>query len=121
MMPLQHAMLPQDMTWHYRLRAHGWSNALFAAAGAGADHEGSPVAPAAALQADARRNTVTLTIPSASIGSPASLSGVRLYLATWDYDGGYRPLELAPRSAVMGGGSAGDPLIMDDTGIITLP
>ena len=121
MMPLQHAMLPQDMTWHYRLRAHGWSNALFAAAGAGVDHEGSPIAPAAALHADARRNTVTLTIPAAAIGSPVTLSGVRLYLATWDYDGGYRPLGLVPRSAAMGGGSAGDPLIMDDTGIITLP
>ncbi len=38
-MPLQNAVLPDGMQWHYRLRAHGWSNALFASAGASASHE----------------------------------------------------------------------------------
>ncbi|HYW50836.1 MAG TPA: alpha-amylase family glycosyl hydrolase, partial [Gemmatimonadaceae bacterium] len=35
-MPLQNATLPEGMQWHYRLRTHGWTNALFSAAGASA-------------------------------------------------------------------------------------
>jgi hypothetical protein len=45
-MPLQQARLPGDARWQHRLRLTGWSNALFSAEGADADHEGRPPAPA---------------------------------------------------------------------------
>lgn len=121
-MPLQNATLPEGMRWHYRLRAHGWSNALFAAAGATAGNEGTAVTPSADIRVDAGARTIAFTLPATALGSPDSLSGAKLYVATWDYDGGYRPLAPQPQPTAFGGGDgATDPLVMDDTAVITLP
>jgi len=121
-MPLQNAHLPQEMRWTHRLRAHGWSNVLFAAAGASSSSEGRPVTPAADIAVDPVRNTVSFIVPASSLGHPKTLSGVKLYVSTWDYDGGYRPLAPIAQSARFGGGDgATDPLVMDDTAVITLP
>ena len=121
LMPLQNAELPQGMRWNYRLRTHGWTNALFSADGASATGEGTPVTPAAHIQADPEAKTVTLTLPASALGGITSLSGVKLYVATWDYDGGFRKLapELSANS-FSGGDSKVDPLVMDDV-LITLP
>jgi glycosidase len=113
-MPRQNASLPQDKRWHYRLRAHGWSNALFSADGASATADGTSVVPAADIQVDAKKHTITFTVPAASLGDPPSLDGAIVYLTTWDYDGGYRALGSDPRSYGFTGGAATDPLVMDD-------
>ena len=121
-MPLQNATLPADMRWHRRLRVHGWSNALFASEGASERAEGTPVAPGAHVSVDPATHTVTLTLPSAALGAPASLAGARLYVTTWDYDGGYRALQGEAAPFAMGGGDpAGGPRVMDDSVVITLP
>lgn len=122
MMPLQNAELPGGMRWHYRLRAGGWSNALYGAEGADADNEGTPVAPGASIEATRERRTVRFALPAAALGRPASLSGARLYFTTWDYDGRYRPLLPDGAAFAFGGGDGTrDPLVMDDSGVITLP
>ncbi|MFM7531507.1 MAG: alpha-amylase family glycosyl hydrolase, partial [Rubrivivax sp.] len=92
-MPLQHAELPADMRWHRRLRVHGWSNALFSPAGASERVEGTPVAPGAHVSVDRATHTVTFTLPAAALGAPSTLAGARIYVTTWDYDGGYRALQ----------------------------
>ena len=121
-MPLQNATLPQGMRWHYRMRAHGWSNALFGAEGATAAREGTLITPAADIRVDPTRNTVTFTLPSSSLGQLKSLSGVKLYVATWDYDGGYRNLSARAEPGSIGGGDpVTDARVMDDTEVITLP
>ncbi|MBA3485963.1 MAG: alpha-amylase, partial [Lysobacter sp.] len=51
-MPQQNAALPDTMCWNVRLRAHGWSNALFSSQGASVDREGTPVSPSARLEVD---------------------------------------------------------------------
>jgi hypothetical protein len=110
------------MRWHYRLRAHGWTNALFSAEGASASREGTPATPAADIRVDPATHSVSFVLPAAALGNPRSLAGAKLYLTTWDYDGGYRPL--TPQATVhsLGGGDgATDPLVMDDSGVITLP
>ena len=94
-MPLQHGTLPNAMRWHRRLRVHGWSNALFTADGATAGNEGTPLSPAARVNTDPAARTITLSLPAASSGGLSSLSGARLYLSTWDYDGGDRALGAA--------------------------
>ncbi|HEY0503248.1 MAG TPA: alpha-amylase family glycosyl hydrolase [Lysobacter sp.] len=122
LMPLQNATLPEGMRWHYRLRAHGWSNALFGAPGASATDEGRIAAPTAHIAADAARDTVTFTFPARALGNPATLSGAKLYVTTWDYDGGYRALAPRATSHAFGGGDgAVDPLVLDDMGVIVLP
>lgn len=117
-MPLQNARLPGGMRWHLRLRAHGWSNALFAAEGASATHEGTPVTPAAAIRADSRSATVSFTVPAAVLGRHKSLSGARIYVSTWDYDGGYRAIAPQPQPYALGGGAADAPKVMDDSLIV---
>jgi hypothetical protein len=110
------------MRWHYRLRANGWTNALFSADGASATSEGRPVTPAAQIQVDAAANQISFVLPAASLDGMKSPSGVKLYVTTWDYDGGYRALAPQAGTATLGGGNgATDPLVMDDSVVITLP
>ncbi|GAB3346586.1 alpha-amylase family glycosyl hydrolase [Lysobacter tyrosinilyticus] len=121
-MPLQNATLPDGMRWHYRLRAHGWSNVLTSAAGASASNEGAKVVPGARIEADVQANTVTFTLPARSLDGVRSLYGARLYVTTWDYDGGYRGLAPTAGAAVFGGGEgASDPLVMDASAVLMVP
>lgn len=118
-MPLQNATLPAGMRWHVRLRAHGWSNALHGSDGAGDTHEGTPLTPAAGIEVQG--DTVRFILAASALGHPASLSGARVYVTTWDYDGGYRALQPEPGGHRFGGGRAGDPLVMDASPVIVLP
>ncbi|MGQ4660898.1 alpha-amylase family glycosyl hydrolase [Lysobacter sp. F6437] len=112
-MPQQHADLPDGMHWHRRLRAHGWSNALFGFDGAGTTDEGTPVTPGAAIDVDAVARTITFTLPATALGTPDSLAGAKLHVTTWDYDSGYRPLAPEAGPVTFGGGETGDPRVMD--------
>ncbi|MGH8029685.1 MAG: glucodextranase DOMON-like domain-containing protein, partial [Arenimonas sp.] len=121
-MPLQNAALPGAMRWHYRLRAHGWSNALTSAEGASATNEGRAATPAATLQVDPATDTVRFVLPARSLGNRASLSGARIHVSTWDYDGGFRPLALVGGEHAFGGGDGSrDPLVMDESAVIVVP
>ncbi len=120
--PLQNTPLPQGMRWQRHLRIGGWSNALFAAEGADATHEGRALAGGAALAIDPAGSRVTLTLPAAALGHPASLSGARLWLCTWDYDAGYRPLTADGGGMSFGGGDgAREPLWMDASDVLVIP
>ncbi|MEO8673605.1 MAG: alpha-amylase family glycosyl hydrolase [Tahibacter sp.] len=121
-MPLQHADVPGELRWDLRIRAGGWVNALFSADGASATQEGSVIVPAAELHVDAASGTVSFTLPATALGESASWSGARIYVTTWDYDGGYRGLAPDAQSATFGGGDgAKDPLYMDDSAVIVVP
>ncbi|MCX9157263.1 hypothetical protein OPU71_14115 [Niveibacterium sp. 24ML] len=121
-MPFQNASLPGGMKWHYRLRAHGWSNAFFSSEGASAISEGTSASPAVRIPLDAANNAVSFILPDASLGRLTSLSGVKVYVTSWDYDDGYRGLSpTAKEWAFSGGTGTTDPLIMDDFMVFTLP
>jgi hypothetical protein len=121
-LPLQHATMPDGLRWQYRLRVHGWSNAMFAANGAGDDREGTPVTPAADIRVDRPAKTIELRIPPAALGDVRSLSGLRIYVTTWDYDGGYRPLQSQPGPGAFGGGDGdSNPRVLDDIPVLGLP
>lgn len=120
-MPLQNAELPDGMRWHYRLRTHGWSNAWFGADGASASSEGAALSPGAGLEVDQTRRTVSFILPAKALGNPASLSGARLYVNTWDYDAGYRGMTPEGGNMVFGGGLPGDAKVLDESAVLTLP
>ena len=120
-MPLQDGTLPEGMRWHLRLRVHGWSNALFGPEGASASQEGTPLTPGAAVRADVGTGSIRLTLPAAALGRLASLSGAKVYVTTWDYDGGYRALAPQAQPYGMGGGVAGEAKVMDASAVIVLP
>jgi carbohydrate-binding DOMON domain-containing protein len=119
-MPLQNASLPAGMRWQRRLRVQGWSNVLFGPEGASATNEGRPMTPAASIAVDRAGRTVSLVLPAAALDG-ASLHGARIYVSTWDYDGGYRPLAATAQAVTFGGGREGDPKLMDDMPVIVLP
>ena len=119
-MPLQNAALPAGMRWHLRLRAGGWSNTLFSPVGAGPANEGTPVTPAATLRVDRATETVSFIVPAAALGG-ARLVGAKIYVTTWDYDGGYRPLAEQAQPFAVGGGAPDGVKVMDDSGVIVLP
>ncbi len=118
-MPQQQGELPGDMRWHRRLRVHGWSNALTSPTGADEKNEGTNVTPGARVDVEMKTNRVTFTLPAAALGNRASLAGAKVYVTTWDYDNGYRPLLDKAEPYAMGG-PKGAALVMDDSGIITL-
>ena len=121
-MPLQNASLPDGMCWHLRLRAHGWSNALFSASGASAENEGTPVSPGATIGVDRERNIISFTFPAAAFGGLTSLSGLKVHANTWDYDVRYREIAPQPAAFAFGGGDgAADPLVMDETAVLEVP
>jgi glycosidase len=121
LMPLQNASLPAGMRWHLRLRAGGWTNALFSAGGATATNEGTPVTPGATIRVDREAGTVRFTLPASVLGRLSSLSGAKLYITTWDYDGGYRALGAQAQSYAFGGGAPDGAKVMDDSAVIVLP
>ncbi|MFZ9935282.1 MAG: glucodextranase DOMON-like domain-containing protein, partial [Arenimonas sp.] len=121
LMPQQNGSLPGGMRWHYRLRTHGWSNAWFGADGADATSEGRVSSPGAQVAADARARTLTITIPAKALDNPASLSGIKLYLNTWDYDGGYRGLSPEGGGMLFGGDRADGTKVLDETEVLVLP
>ncbi len=113
-MPQQDGQVPRGMRWHYRLRAHGWSNAMFSAEGATATREGTAILPSATIATDLDAKTVTFTVPAAALGRQRSLAGAKLYINTWDYGEGYRPLGDPGSGLNFSGGKPGDPRVMDD-------
>lgn len=121
LMPQQNGSLPEGMRWHYRMRTHGWSNAWFSAEGADAASEGRVSSPGAQVVADAGARTLTITIPAKALGNPASLSGIKLYLNTWDYDGGYRGLSPEGGGMLFGGDRADGTKVLDETEVLVLP
>jgi carbohydrate-binding DOMON domain-containing protein len=124
-MPQQNALLPEGMRWHARVRAHGWSNALFGPRGADAVADGQALTPTASIETDAAARTVTFTLPAAALGDPATFSGAKVYVTTWDYDGGYRALAREAASFTMGSSAVADPAlapkVMDASAVILLP
>ena len=120
-MPMQNGLLPGDLRWHRRLRAHGWSLALFEAQGADATQEGTPVARGVKVGTDAAAKTVTFTLSAAALGRQPDLRGARLWINTWDWDGRYRDLEPEAKPFGFGGGQPGEPRVMDATDILVLP
>jgi hypothetical protein len=120
LMPQQFGELPDGMRWHYRIRANGWSNALFSAQGASATAEGTPVIPNATIGTDAARRTIAFTVPAAALGNPDTLAGARIYISTWDYDGGFRDLAAEAGPYTYGGGAPDQPRVMDEV-LVELP
>ncbi len=120
-MPLQQASLPGGHRWHYRWRLGGWTSAGFSADGASAKHEGAGMIPAPQVAVDRARQTITVTLPAASMAFPPDLAGARVHVTTWDYDSGYRPLQPEAGGHQFGGGAATDPKILDDVTLVIDP
>ena len=112
-MPMQQDQLPSGMHWHFRLRTHGWSNAMFSTKGASANTEGQPLLESAKLKVDAKAQTIQFDLPASLLSHLPDLKGLQIVVNTWDYDSGYRKLSQQGGTHNVGGGNADQPLWMD--------
>jgi hypothetical protein len=135
-MPKLSGPTPAGFTWNLNQFSYGWDTVMYTSAGATADRYGGISTPPT-VKADSNTKTITFTYDRTAYGL-ASWSGVKIYIATWDFDGigaVFRPLTKDGGQWRMGGGpppytpdpiepnvqnSAG-PKIMDDLGPITIP
>jgi glycosidase len=118
-LPFLNADAPAGRTWTHLAVLGGWMSYLYTAKDADPENFGTPVSPAPKLSGDRDAGTVEFTLPAKALGNPASLSGIGIYVTTWDYDGlenRFRSLAEKAGSMIFGGGKPGDPLIMDDIG-----
>lgn len=129
--PNHNYTLPDGFTWDYLFRPAGWNISMFEKTGATKTNNGTAVTPLPIVtvgftgtESTKEPGTLTFTISSEAIGNPTSLSGYQIYISTWDEDNG------TPRGLVMpvalefkfGGGDGNiDPLVIDETSIITIP
>lgn len=123
-LPSLNAPAPAGLRWHYSGFFGGWNSFWFHHQGADAKSYGTPAQPVPSIRVDREANYVELLIPAESLGRPETLSGIKVYISTWDYDGlesANRRLGALAKAYEMGGGAATDPLIMDDTPVLTLP
>jgi hypothetical protein len=135
-MPRLNASVPAGFAWSFNQFSGGFDNVMYTSAGATADAYGAPsIAPT--IKVDANQKTITFTYDRNNYGL-ASWSGVKIYIATWDFDGigaSFRPLTRDGGQWRMGGGGppytpdatdptvqySADPKIMDDVAPITSP
>jgi hypothetical protein len=123
LLPTQNGRAPAGFTWNRKVFFGGWDNATFSADGATLANNGPAVSPAGKITLDKAKNQIIYTLSGVTLGAPKTLSGIQLYVTTWDYDG----LESANRKLNPDGGDyifsgpSDGALVMDDTAIITVP
>ena len=114
----QRGALPDGMQWNRMLRIHGWSNGLYSVDDSGAF---VGLSETAKISVDRVRSRITMDFSASSLGLPSSLDGVKLWLNTWDFDGGLRPLTPVATPGSFGGGqSDADPLWLDSVGPVLI-
>ena len=135
-MPKLSASTPSGFQWSLNQFSYGWDNVMYTSAGATADAYGG-ISTAPTVKADTNLKTVTFTYDRNNYGL-ASWSGVKIYIATWDFDGigaTFRPLTKDGGQWRMGGGPgpytpdqtdptvlySPGPKILDDVPPITIP
>ena len=122
-LPFQNCQTPAGFTWNRMAFFGGWNTMLFGPGGASATSYGTAVSPSGKVTVDKAKNQITFTFGGDSLGAPATLSGTKVYITTWDYDG----LESSNRKLTpeggdyIYGGPSGGPLVMDDTAVILVP
>lgn len=120
-LPKLNAEMPGDAAWDYMISAAGFGNAMFSADGAAADRLGAVTGPAAMISSDTVSNTITFSIKATALGYPEQIDGTKLYITTWGGSpGNPRHFSERPEPWLFFGGDEDDPMIMDDTELITI-
>ncbi|URA09080.1 alpha-amylase family glycosyl hydrolase [Thermospira aquatica] len=122
-LPRQQAKTPQGFSWHYMSMVGGWNNNLFSSRGASEENYGTPLSASPKILVDPDKRQISLRYTANSFENPQDLSGMKIYITTWDYDGlesANRPIEREPKAYRFGGDPNG-PMIMDDVGPFVLP
>lgn len=114
-LPNRNATMPDGSAWDLHIQANGWTTQVHTARGASATHPGTALTTKPEITTQPEKGIVTLRIPAAALGDPATLDGIQFYLTTWDSagEGGLRPLAAEPDNFTYGGAPENGALIMD--------
>lgn len=124
-LPMLHAPAPEGFRWDYAAYVAGWQMAYFASEGGAEDQPGKKLSISPTIRVEEAEQKITLQFAPDAFGNPATLSGAKLYLTTWDSkggEGGFR--EITPEGGAwkFGGADGENPiLILDDTALILVP
>lgn len=129
--PNHNYTVPVGEKWDFMFKAEGWKTTMFNSVGADASNDGEALGTGPkcevnwddGLQAEKVDGVITFYLPSDSFGSPSNLSGWKVYVNTWDMDMG-KLRELTPDGAAHkfgGGDGIVDPLVADETIIMSIP
>lgn len=136
--PKHNYTLPNGFKWDYMLKAYGWSTSFYNSYGADSNNNGTSATPApvsfvdwATISEDEtlmQNGVVEFVVRAASLGSPESLDGWKIYINTYDMD--FDQLRGMVEGDVTGSGKyafgsgtadpATAPKVLDETEIITL-
>lgn len=121
--PNHNYTLPNGFVWDYLTMQQGWSAVMYEKTGATITEYGTSITPVPYSEVLHDENKIIFTIKGNMIGKPSSLSGWKIYISTWDSDmGNPRGLETVAAQYKFGGGDGlVDPLVMDETTIISIP
>ncbi|OHD16811.1 MAG: hypothetical protein A2Y34_12440 [Spirochaetes bacterium GWC1_27_15] len=121
--PKHNYTIPNSFKWDYLFMGAGWNFSMYEKTGATTSEYGTAVTTLPICKVDKTNKTLTFTFSSSSIGNPTNLSGWKIYISTWDEDNGTpRRLKTTATAYEFGGGDGTkDPLVIDETDIITIP
>ncbi|BDU51427.1 alpha-amylase family glycosyl hydrolase [Haliovirga abyssi] len=122
-LPFQNAKMPNGLKWNYMTLEGGWTNFIYSSRNASAKSWGSPVSPSPVINVIPEKKEMNFTISGSSIGNPKTLKGIKVYIATWDYDGlenSYRGITPEGKAYIFGGGDENSPKIMDDIPVLEI-
>jgi len=115
-LPNQNAEMPEGMDWNYEIYATGWGITFHNTTNATEDRLGEGVTPSPDSDVNKQLGEITFSIPYETLNTE-DLSGWKIYVTTYDYDGieaVLRPLKPEAEQWAFGGGDENSPKIMDD-------
>ncbi len=123
-LPKLNANAPDDFQWNYMFYSGGWNSVLYSSNAATNDNFGTIATPVPKISVSTDERKITFLFSPDALGNPNSLEGSKIYITTWDgggSEGFHRPLNIEGGAFEFGGGDgAVDPLILDETSVITI-
>ena len=123
-LPMLHTTAPAGFAWDYTAYVAGWHGVYYSAEGADREDYGRKLAYTPAITVDPDQRKITLRFTPDAFGNIDSLEGAKIYITTWDSnggEGGYRGITKEGATWRFGGSDAPRPVrIMDDSEVIEI-
>lgn len=122
--PMLNAGTPEGFKWDYTAYVAGWNSAYYSSEGASKENYGTKLSTSPSIKVDKESKKIIFQFSPEALGNPESLTGAKVYVTTWDCnggEGGYRAITEEGGAWKFGGSGSENPVrIMDDTEIIEI-
>lgn len=122
--PMLNSKTPHGFEWDYTAYLAGWHSVYYSSKGASKEHYGTKLSTTPSISVDKNNNKIILQFSPDALGNPETLKGAKIYITTWDCNGGegrYRSITKEGGLWKFGGSDSLNPIrIMDDTEVIEI-